>query len=188
MTAPAGSAAPAAPPAAAPAARPRGNAYDLCMLVLTVASLVVMVLLLLPLSPATLDLLRAYDNTFCVVFLLDFGLRLQRAPSKRRYFLGERGWLDLLGSIPAVRGAAAVGLFRLARVSRLVRILRRFGRQGRRQLVADVVRNRAQYAAVLTVLLAVLVLVAASLVVLNAESRAPTANITTGGGRGRLHR
>jgi len=175
------SAAPPAPPAAAPAARPHGNAYNLFILVLTVASLVVMVLLLLPLSPATHTLLRAYDDAFCVVFLVDFGLSLRRAPSKRRYFFGGQGWLDLLGSIPAVRGGEAAGLFRLARVSRLARILRQFRRQDRRQVVADVVRNRAQYAAFVTVLLAGLVLATASLVVLNAEARSPKANITTGG-------
>ena len=57
-----------------PAAAVHGNAYNIFILVLTVASLVLMVLLLLPLSPATLDLLRAYDNAICVVFLVDFGL------------------------------------------------------------------------------------------------------------------
>ena len=157
-----------------------GNAYNIFILVLTVASLVLMVLLLLPLSPATLDLLRAYDNAICVVFLVDFGLSLKQAPSKRGYVVGERGWLDLLGSIPALPGLEAVGLLRLARLSRLVRIARRLGRQNRRELVADVVRNRAQYAAVITVLAAFLVLTSASVVVLNAESRAPDANIATG--------
>jgi voltage-gated potassium channel len=144
-------------------------------------SLVVMVLLLLPLDPATHRLLRAYDDVFSVVFLADFGLSLKRAPSKRGYFVGERGWLDLLGSIPSVRGAEAIGLLRLARVSRLVRILRHLGRQGRRQLVADVVRNRARYAVVITLLAAFLVLATASVVVLSAESQSPAANITTGG-------
>jgi voltage-gated potassium channel len=163
-----------------PAAAAHGNAYNIFILVLTVASLVLMVLLLLPLSPATLDLLRAYDNAICVVFLVDFGLSLKQAPSKRGYVVGERGWLDLLGSIPALPGLEAVGLLRLARLSRLVRIARRLGRQNRRELVADVVRNRAQYAAVVTVLAAFLVLTSASVVVLNAESRAPDANIATG--------
>jgi flagellar biosynthesis protein FliP len=68
-----------------------GNAYNIFILVLTVASLAVMVLLWLPLSPATLDLLRAYDNVICVIFLVDVGLSLARAPSKRAYFVGERG-------------------------------------------------------------------------------------------------
>jgi voltage-gated potassium channel len=174
----------AAPPTAAlgpPPAGQAGNAYNLFILVLTVASLLIMVLLWLPFSPATLDLLRAYGNAICVVFLVDVGLALRRAPSKRGYFFRERGWLDLLGSLPTLPGLAATGLLRLARVSRLARILRRFRRQDRRQLVADVLRNRAKYAAAVTGLAAFLVLTTGSLVVLNAEARSPAANITTGG-------
>jgi voltage-gated potassium channel len=171
-------AAPAAPAAAgAPA---HGNAYSIFILVLTVASLLIMVLLWLPFSPATLDLLRAYDNIICVVFLVDFGLSLARAPSKRAYFLGERGWLDLLGSIPSFRGAEALGIFRLARLSRLARILRLLRGQNKKALVDDVVHHRAHYAVLITVLSAYLVLVIASIVVLNAESRAASPNITTG--------
>jgi voltage-gated potassium channel len=166
------------PPSGAPA---HGNAYNIFILVLTVASLVVMVLLWLPLSPATRDLLRAYDNAICVVFLADFGLSLARAPSKRGYFLGERGWLDLLGSIPALPGLERAGVLRLARLSRLARITRLLRGQNKTQLVADVVRNRAHYAALVTVLAAFLVMTTASLVVLNAESRSADANITTGG-------
>ena len=44
----------------------------------------------------------------------------------------------------------------------------------------DVVHNRAQYAVLITVLAAYLVLAIASIVVLNAESRSASANITTG--------
>ena len=165
---------------AAPAAPAHGNAYSIFILVLTVASLLIMVLLWLPFSPATLDLLRAYDNIICVVFLVDFGLSLARAPSKRAYFLGERGWLDLLGSIPAFRGAGALGIFRLARLSRLTRILRLLRGQNQKALVDDVVHHRAHYAVLITVLSAYLVLVIASIVVLNAESRAASPNITTG--------
>jgi voltage-gated potassium channel len=171
---------PGQPPATAPAARQPANAYNIFILVLTVASLLIMVLLWLPFSPATRDLLRAYDDAICVVFLIDFGLALKRAPSKRGYFLGEHGWLDLLGSLPTLPGLEATGLLRLARVSRLARILRRLRRQDRRQLVADVLRNRAEYASFVTVLAAFLVLTTASLVVLNAESRSATANITSG--------
>jgi voltage-gated potassium channel len=171
--------APASPPAAA-GAPAHGNAYSIFILVLTVASLLVMVLLWLPFSPETLDLLRAYDNIICVVFLVDFGLSLARAPSKRAYFLGERGWLDLLGSIPSFRGAEALGIFRLARLSRLARILRLLRGQNKKALVDDIVHNRAQYAVLITVLAAYLVLAIASIVVLNAESRAASPNITTG--------
>jgi len=102
----------------------RSNAYDLFILVLTVFSLIVMVLLLLPFSPATIQLLTVYDNMICVVFLIDFLLNLFQAPTKSEYFFGRRGWLDLLGSIPAFGFFRLSGLLRLARLSRLARITR----------------------------------------------------------------
>jgi len=158
-----------------------GNAYNLFILVLTVVSLLIMVLMWLPFSPETIVLLRAYDNVICVIFLIDFALTLRRARSKRTYFFKERGWLDLLGSIPAIRGAEAVGFLRLARLSRLGRISRLLRGQNRQQILGDVLRNRAQYAGIITAMLALLVIGSASIVVLNAESGSPTANIETGG-------
>ena len=161
--------------------RQHGNAYDLFILVLTVVSLLVMVLLWLPFSPETITLLRVYDNVICFVFLFDFALSLIRAPSKRGYFFGERGWLDLLGSLPSFGGAEVIGVFRLARLSRLARIARLLRNQNRREMWLDLLRNRAQYAGLVTLLAAFLVLAVASIVVLEAESRAADPNIVTGG-------
>src|SRR5215470_2451122 len=105
----------------------QSNAYELFILVLTVYSLAIMVGLLLPeLSSPTVQMLSVYDNLICVVFLFDFGLRMTRAPSKRGYFFGGRGWLDLLGSIPTFGVFRFTSLLRLARLSRLARITRLF--------------------------------------------------------------
>jgi voltage-gated potassium channel len=161
--------------------RQRGNAYNLFILVITIMSLVIMVLLLLPFDEQTLILLRVYDNALCFVFLIDFAFELRRAPSKSEYFFHQRGWLDLLGSIPSFGFLQATALFRLARLSRLARVLRLLRENNRGELVYDLLHNRAQYAVLITVLAAFLVLVSASIVVLQAESRAPGANITTGG-------
>ena len=115
------------------AARPAGvvphvpqhsNAYNIFILVLTVASLVVMVLLVLPLDPDTLSILRVYDNLICVVFLLDFAWNIRHSRPRSYYFVHQRGWLDLLGSIPSFGFFPAAGLFRLFRLSRLARISR----------------------------------------------------------------
>ena len=73
----------------------RSNAYELFILVLTLLSLGIMVVLVLPVSDATRQLLTVYDNAICVVFLIDFFGNLSRAPTKREYFIGRRGWLDL---------------------------------------------------------------------------------------------
>jgi voltage-gated potassium channel len=157
------------------------NAYSIFMLVLTVLSLVIMVLLLLPLNAATLEVLRFYDNLICVVFLIDFGVNLAASNPKRDYFIGRRGWLDLLGSIPSLGVFPISGLLRLARISRLARVARILRGNNRKELVTDVIQNRGQYALFITVLSALLVLTVSSVLMIQVESRSPEANITTGG-------
>src|SRR5262245_43663733 len=101
------------------------HAYDLFILVLTVLSLFIMVVMLLPLSDSTLNLLQFYDNLICFIFLIDFTIQTRASHPKSKYFLHERGWLDLLGSIPSFGATFRyTGLFRLARLSRLARISR----------------------------------------------------------------
>ncbi|HEY7703732.1 MAG TPA: ion transporter [Acidimicrobiia bacterium] len=155
-------------------------AYSIFILVLTVFSLFIMVALLLPVSQATTDLLLVYDNTICVVFLIDFFLNLRRAERKGDYFFKQRGWLDLLGSIPALGFFRFTVLFRLARISRLIRISRLLSGSNRRQLINDIVKNRGEYAGFVTVLTAFMVLVLASILVIQFESKSVDANITTG--------
>ncbi len=160
----------------------KSHAYDLFILVLTVLSLLIMVALLLPLDAATIKLLTVYDNLVCVVFLIDFAMNLRRSSPKREYFIGRRGWLDLMGSIPAFGFFRFTVLLRLARLSRLARITRLLRGENKRDLVHDVVTHRGQYAAFITVLAAFIVLVLSSIFVLQFESKAPNANIKTGGG------
>jgi voltage-gated potassium channel len=123
-----------------------------------------------------------YDNLICVVFLLDFAFNLARSNPKRDYLIGRRGWLDLLGSIPSFGFFRFTALFRLARLSRFARITRLLRGKNKRELVHDVVTHRGQYAAFITVLAAFIVLTVASVLVLQFESKAPGANIKTGGG------
>jgi voltage-gated potassium channel len=161
--------------------RQHSNPYQIFILVLTVLSLVIMALLLLPLSPATHETLRFYDNVICGIFLLDFTLSLLGSHPRREYFVRGRGWIDLLGSIPSFGAIPALGLFRLFRLFRLARIARLLQGQKKKELIEDILHNRSQYATFITVTLALLVLVSSSLFVLQFESRSPDANITTGG-------
>ena len=165
----------------APVLRKHGNAYNIFILVLTIFSLAIMVLLLLPLTQAERDLLTLYDNAVCMIFLVDFGMNLAGSKPRRAYFLGQRGWLDLLGSIPSFGFIPFTALFRLARISRLTRITRLLRGQAGKDLVLDVLRNRGQYATFITILLAGIVLSVASMVVLEAEGRSADGNIKTGG-------
>ena len=168
-----------------PASQRRGplesNAYNIFMLVLTVFSLAMMILLVLPLNEATLEAVRWLDNAVCLVFLADFGVNLAMSDPKRDYFIGRRGWLDLLGSIPALGFFRATALLRIFRLSRLLRIRRMLMGKNRRELVHDVVTNRGQYALLITVLAAFLVLTVSTILMIQFESRSADANITTGG-------
>jgi voltage-gated potassium channel len=161
--------------------RKKSNAYNIFILVLTVLSLAVMVAMLLPLSDTTLKLLSLYDNLICVIFLIDFVVNLRGAPKKSEFFLRQGGWLDLLGSIPSLGITKYGGLLRLARLGRFARITRLLRGKNRKQLVDDVLENRSQYAAFITILLTILVLTIASVLVLQFESQSPEAKITTGG-------
>jgi voltage-gated potassium channel len=162
-------------------ARPESHSYTIFMLVLTVFSLLIMALLLLPLGEATISALTAFDNFICVIFLADFAINLARSQPKRDYFITQRGWLDLLGSFPALVGFPATALLRLARLSRLLRIRRMLSGSNRRRLIRDVLDNRGQYAGFITVLSAFLVISVSTLLVIQLESGASEANITTGG-------
>jgi voltage-gated potassium channel len=167
--------------AQAPVLREHGNSYNIFILVLTLFSLAIMAVLLLPLDDDTRDLLTLYDNVICVIFLGDFAMNLAGSRPKRAYFIGQRGWLDLLGSVPSVGVFQLGALLRLARLSRLARIGKMLGGKNRKALVADVLHNRGQYATFITILAAGMVLSVASVLVLQFESGSPDANIRTGG-------
>ena len=169
----------------APKLRKTSNAYNIFILVLTILSLAIMVVMLLPVSDETMKLLSVYDNLICVIFLIDFYLHMRGAAKKSDYFIKERGWLDLLGSIPSLGLFTNIGKFagllRLARLSRLARITRLLRGENKKALVKDVLENRSRYAMFITILLTILVLTVASVLVLQFESQSPDANITGGG-------
>ena len=131
-------------------------------------------------SEQTLTLLRVYDNLICVIFLIDFFLNLKNAQKKSDYFIrGTRL------ARPARLDARTWGYrgrrpLRLARLSRLARITRLLSGEQKKALVRDVLTNRSQYAAFITILLALIVLTVASTLVLQFESKSPDAHITTG--------
>ena len=168
--------------AQAPVLREHGNAYNIFILVLTIFSLALMALLVIPwVDPETRQLLNVYDNAVCVIFLIDFTYNITGARPRSAYFVHQRGWLDLIGSIPSFGFFQLSALLRLARLSRLARIRKLMGGQKRNALVKDVLDNRGQYATFITILAAGMVLCVASIMVLQFESRSPDANIKTGG-------
>ena len=108
-----------------------------------------------------------------LIFLLDFTSRLLRSEPKRVYFIEQRGWLDLLGSLPS--------FFRLFRIFRLVRVTRLLGEYGARNIVRSFIKNRADNALIVVLFLVLLVLEFGSMFVTFFEQQDPAANIKTGG-------
>lgn len=157
------------------------NAYNIFILVLTIISLVFMAAMFLPLDEETIGLLQFYDNLICVIFLIDFTLNLRAAAKKSDYFIKERGWLDLIGSIPSLGVAFKYsGILRLARLSRVARILRILRGENKEALFKDIIQHRNQYTGVIAILLTIVVLALTSVLVLQFESQSPEASIRTG--------
>src|SRR3954451_14553996 len=150
-----------------------GNGYNIFILVLTLFSLLLMALQLLPLDDATRFLVTIYDNAVCVIFLVDFTFSMWKTKPWSDYFFRERGWLDLLGSIPSLGFFPFTPLLRLARLGRLARIVRLLRGQAGKDLVLAVIRNRGSYATFITILAAGIVLSLSSIAVLQFESHSP---------------
>jgi voltage-gated potassium channel len=158
------------------------NSYIIVVLILTLFSLAIMgVQFLLPEGSETWKLVNAYNNLTCVFFLFDFAMRMIAEPIKRDYFIGQQGYFDLLGSVPSFGFSQYTAILRIFRLSRLFRLRRFLNPENRNLLKTEILNNRGSYAALITVILALLVISTASISVLFFESQSPNANITTGG-------
>ena len=91
----------------------RHSSWEIFVLCLSVVSLANIVLLVLLQHEDSRRVIFIIDAALCIVFLVDFLIRLKAAESKRGYFLRGGGWLDLLGSMPVPGLRIARGLPRL---------------------------------------------------------------------------
>jgi voltage-gated potassium channel len=148
--------------------------YELFIGALSVLSLVNIVLYTALAAPAMQDVVRVIDVLLSVVFLIDFLVRLRRAPSRSDYFLRRFGWADLLASLPFPQ----VKVLRIFRLVRVVRLLRRYGARG---IVRSLIKDRAGSALLTLLLIGILVLEFGSLLMLHLERSSEDANITTAG-------
>lgn len=122
------------------------------------------------LTNAALGVLRSVDVLLALILLADFAARLWTADKRAAYFFREGGWLDLLGSIPSL------AIFRLVR---MYRTMKELGEEGRRVVLREFHRARADGALLLIVWLVLVVLEACGVAVLIAEHGATGAKILT---------
>src|SRR5690348_12859556 len=94
--------------------------YELFIVGLSLVSLVNFAIAILPVDPNIKFIAQVVDLPISIILLIDFTRRLLRSHPRRAYFIGNRGWLDLLGSLPFPQ----LKIFRLFRVVRVLRLLR----------------------------------------------------------------
>jgi voltage-gated potassium channel len=116
--------------------------------------------------------LAIIDGVLTVFFIIDFTYRILTASSKSGYFLRNWGWADLLACVPQFR------IFRMFRVLRAYRLMKRFGA---RNMLNELINNRAGSALYITIIMIILVAELAAVNVLKFESLNPDANLTTAG-------
>src|SRR5262245_770412 len=118
------------------------------------------------------QLVMFIEAALTLIFVIDFGYRLKTAPSKWGYFYRQKGFLDLLSCVPALR------IFRLFRIVRAVRIVRRLGGP---RVFRELRQELASGALYLVIFVGISVLEFVGLLELRFEENAPGANITTAG-------
>ncbi len=147
--------------------------YEIFIGLLAVISLVNLAITVLPFSEDTKGIAKIIDIPLTMIFLLDFSSRLLRSHPRRVYFVEQRGWLDLLGSLPAG--------FKLFRIFRLVRVIRLLREYGFRNIIRSFIKERANNALLVVIFMVIVVIEFGSMLVAYFEHDATGANITTGG-------
>jgi voltage-gated potassium channel len=123
-------------------------------------------------NPLSVQVLEIIDIILTVFFVIDFTYRITTAPSKSGYFFRNWGWADLLACVPWLR------IFRIFRVVRASRLMRQFGA---RNMLNELIYNRAGSALYITMVALILLVEIAATTVLRFESVSPDANLTTAG-------
>jgi voltage-gated potassium channel len=145
--------------------------YELFMLMLCMYSLISLVAeTFFHVNDDEVKILDAVDNLVCGIFLLDFMVGFAFASSKLGFL--KWGWVDLLSSIPVI------DLFRAGRIVRVIRILRVLrGIRVARMLARYLLRNRADGTILGAAFISIMLLVLASVAILQVEQKVPGANI-----------
>ena len=121
--------------------------------------------------PAVNLLLNRIDFAICLIFIADFFVRLNRAPSKFAFL--KWGWIDLASSIPMFE---FLRWGRLVRIIKIFRILRAF--RSTKVLINYLFQNRAKGTFATVATISLIMVIFSSIAILNLENTAD-ANIKT---------
>jgi voltage-gated potassium channel len=154
----------------------KGTGYELFILLLSIVSIINLFLVVvgprMGMSETLLEVIYIINAILTIFFIIDFCYRFFTTASKKNYFFKNWGWTDLLACIPTFR------IFRVFRIIKAVRLMRIFGVKN---MIHEIVDNRAGSALYLAIFGIIMVAEIAGVVVLNAELKNPNANITDAG-------
>ncbi len=143
--------------------------FFMCVIVLGMLILETMT----QLDTETEKLFRIIDTVICVIFFIDFLIRLITARNRWYYFF-TWGWLDLISAIPAY------SVFRTGRFARFIRIIRLLrGITTMRRVLTAFCFQRKQSTALSAVLIAIVTVMFGSYAILECERNAPGSSIHT---------
>jgi len=145
--------------------------YEIFMAGLSILSIVNLALALFVAEESLSYVIVVINLLLTLVFMLDFLWRLFKAKSKWHYLVHGYGWADFLSSLPF----SQTNVLRLFRLIRVYRLLRDYGA---RAVVRALIKDRAETALLMLLLVGILVLEFGSLQMLRIEENASGANIT----------
>jgi voltage-gated potassium channel len=122
-------------------------------------------------SSDTQEILRIVDHSLCVIFLLDFFIRVAFSSDRKAYL--KWGWIDLISSIPNVSFLRYGRFFRILRILKALRGIKNF-----KQLASIIFKNKAQGTLFVLSITSIVTLIGGSIAVLDLE-KGMNANITT---------
>ena len=116
-----------------------GRAFDVCIMVLIVYSVITLSFETLPGLPESVDaFLRTSETVVTLIFTAEYLLRIATAPNRRKYIFSFYGLVDLAAILPfyistgldlrAVRAFRLLRVFRLLKLQRYSKALDRFGK------------------------------------------------------------
>lgn len=154
----------------------KSTGYEVFILLLSLVSvfnlIVIWINFVFPIYPLTLDVIEIINAILTTFFLFDFAFRILTTNSKTEYFFRNWGWADLLACVPQFR------IFRVFRIFRAVRLMRVFGVKN---MIEEIINNRAGIALYITVFSIIVIAEIVGIFMLRAEAQVADANITTAG-------
>ena len=146
--------------------------YEIFMAGLSILSIINLVIAIVIKDAALSYVITITNLLLTVIFAGDFAYRFITAESRSYYFWKAFGWADLLSSLPFSQ-TNVLRLFRLIRVYRLL------NDYGARAVGRALIRDRAETALLMLLLIGMVVMEFGSLQMLRLEQYAEGANITS---------